>query len=110
MSINTMLFTANAGSLEEYIHNQNPSSKPLVDVAITADGKLTKGPGGIDLTPANMHLQTQHAGEGIKFHLDPAMLEQLRNAPGFVPVIIDIQPLKSLPEFLGLNQESAVPA
>jgi hypothetical protein len=36
--------------------------------------------------------------------MDPAMLEQLRNAPGFVPVIINIQPLKSLPEFLGLNQ------
>ena len=60
--------------------------------------------GGIDLTPANMHLQTQNAGEGIKFYLDPAMLQQLQNAPGFVPVIISIQPLKSLPEFLGLNQ------
>jgi len=28
------------------------------------------------------------------------MLQQLQNAPGFVPVIIDIRPLKSLPEFL----------
>ena len=42
--------------------------------------------------------------DGIKFHLSPAMLEQLRNAPGFVPVIINIQPLRSLREFLGLNQ------
>ena len=62
--------------------------------------------GGIDLTPANMHLQTRNTGEGIKFHLDPAMLQQLQNAPGFVPVIISIQPLKSLLEFLGLNQGS----
>ena len=44
---------------------------------------------------------------GIKFHLDPAQLQQLQNALGFVPVIINIQPLKSLPDFLGLKQEAA---
>jgi len=49
--------------------------------------------GGIDLTPANMNLQTRNGGAGIKFHMDPAMLAQLQNAPGFVPVIISIQPL-----------------
>ncbi len=78
--------------------------------------------GGIDLTPAKMNLETKmdsrlrgndnggggNDSEGIKFHLDPAMLEQLRNAPGFVPVIINVQPLKSLPNFLGLNQPQAI--
>ena len=63
--------------------------------------------GGIDLTPANMNLQTQNNNGEIKFHLDPAMLKQLQNAPGFVPVIINIQPLKSLQEFLGLNQNTS---
>ena len=57
--------------------------------------------GGIDLTPANMNLQTQNAGEGIKFHLDHVMFQQLQNAPGFVPVIINIQPLKNLQTILG---------
>jgi len=57
--------------------------------------------GGIDLTPANMHLQIQNTAEGIKFQIDPAILAQLQNAPGFVPVIISIQPLKNLSEFLG---------
>jgi hypothetical protein len=56
--------------------------------------------GGIDLTPANMNLQTQNAREWIKFHLDPAQLEQLQNAPGFVPVIINIQPMTDLKSFL----------
>jgi len=56
--------------------------------------------GGIDLTPANKVLQTQNAGEGIKFHLDPPMLQQLQNAPGFVPVIINIQPMRDLKGFL----------
>jgi hypothetical protein len=59
--------------------------------------------GGIDLTPANMNLQTQNAGEGIKFHLDPTQLAQLQNAPGFVPVIINIQPLNNLKQFLGID-------
>jgi len=66
--------------------------------------QLTKSEkGGIDLTPANMNLQTRNNGGEIKFHIDPAMLEQLQNAPGFVPVIINVQPLNSLQEFLGLN-------
>jgi len=82
------------------------------DIAFFHQGKVGSSDsamlekGGIDLTPANMHLQTQNAGEGIRFHLDPAMLAQLRNAPGFVPVIINIQPLKSLQQFLGLNQDA----
>ena len=65
--------------------------------------KKNENKGGIDLTPANMNLQTQNAGEGIKFHLDPAMLKELQNAPGFVPVIINIQPMNNLKAFLGLN-------
>ena len=80
--------------------------------------------GGIDLTPANMNLQTKmdsplqlrfakqsgrggndsgRVGDdssGIKFHIDPAMLQQLQNAPGFVPVIINIQPMNDLRQFL----------
>jgi len=38
--------------------------------------------------------------------VNPAMLAQLQNVPGFVPVIINIQPLKDLSVFLGLNQEA----
>jgi len=65
--------------------------------------------GGIDLTPANMNVEvktgspTKTFGDdkvGIKFHLDPAMLQQLQNAPGFIPVIINIQPMTNLKEFL----------
>ena len=59
--------------------------------------------GGIDLTPSNMNLQMQNAGEAIKFELNPAMMAQLQSAPGFVPVIINIQPLKDLRTFLSEN-------
>lgn len=66
------------------------------NASIAIEGKK----GGIDLTPANMNLQTQNSGGEIKFHLDPAMLQQLQNAPGFVPVIINIKPLENLRIFL----------
>ena len=56
--------------------------------------------GGIDLTTANMNLETRNAGQAIKFNIDPAMLKQLQNAPGFVPVIISIQPMVNLRKFL----------
>jgi hypothetical protein len=49
--------------------------------------------------------QTETFGDdkgGIKFHLDPAMLAQLRNAPGFVPVIISVEPLGDLRRFLSV--------
>ena len=76
--------------------------------------------GGIDFNSDKINLQVKMDSEllrvsgmrtrlrgndnGIKFHIDPAMLQRLQNAPGFVPVIINIQPLKSLPEFLGIRE------
>ena len=62
--------------------------------------------GGIDLTPANMNLLTQNNGGEIKSFLDPAMLQQLRNNLGFMPVIINIQPMTSLRMFLGLGKNN----
>jgi len=73
--------------------------------------------GGIDLTPAKMDLQVKKGiasslesaprnDTGITFHLDPAMLAQLQKAPGFVPVIISVQPLRDLQGFLGVQNNS----
>ena len=63
--------------------------------------------GGIDLTAANMNLQSQNIGGAIAFHLDPAMLQTLQNAPGFLPVIISIRPMNDLHRFLGINDPLA---
>jgi len=59
-----------------------------------------------------MHLQLKNGDStgafgGIKFLLDPAILAQIQNAPGFVPVIINIQPMTDLPRFLGLEVKEA---
>jgi len=60
--------------------------------------------GGIDLT-SDKALSVQNNGQGIKFRVDPAMLEQLQNAPGFTPVIISIQPMTNIRAFLGLKED-----
>jgi hypothetical protein len=66
--------------------------------------------GGIDLTPARMNLQTKTDSRGsIQFYLDPAMLAELQRASGFVPVIISIQPMRSLRLFLGLKESLSYP-
>ncbi len=62
-----------------------------------------KNTGGIDLTPANLNFQTKNSGGTIRFYLDPVMLQKLQNAPGFVPVIIKIQPMDGLHKFLGIS-------
>ena len=45
---------------------------------------------------------------GIKFKIDPAMLKQLQNAPGFVPVIINVQPMTDLRQFLDVPSELTI--
>lgn len=64
--------------------------------------------GGIDLTHANMNLQIQSNNGEIKFQMNAAMLAQLQNASGFVPVIIKIQPMTNLRMFLGINDPVGV--
>ena len=59
--------------------------------------------GGIDLTLAALNLQTQNINRKIRFQIDPAMLKELENAPGFTPVIINIQPMTNLLQFMGLE-------
>jgi hypothetical protein len=70
---------------------------------------LKKNTGGIDLTPANMDLQMRNSNGEIKFRLDPAGLAQLQNAPGLVPVIINIKPLNDLRQFLSVNSTKDLP-
>ncbi|MBF0570231.1 MAG: hypothetical protein HQL12_00005 [Candidatus Omnitrophica bacterium] len=65
--------------------------------------------GGIDFNPDKMNLNVHNSTGEIKFKLDPAMIAQLQKAPGFVPVIFNIQPMTDLKIFLGLadNQSPA---
>ena len=75
----------------------------------SADKSMNSNLGGIDLTPANMNLQTENSGSAINFRLDPVKLQQLKSVPGFMPVIINIQPMTDLRGFLGLADNQSSP-
>ncbi len=77
---------------------QNMGQAAGLDSAMNADK------GGIDLTRNRIDaVFSSNSGPGTRFQFDAAQLERLQNAPGLVPVIIDIQPMTgSVPEFLGV--------
>jgi len=56
--------------------------------------------GGIDFKGIASSLKSAKASESIGFHIDPAMLKQLQDATGFVPVITGLETLHDLRGFL----------
>mgnify|MGYP001766801363 CR=1 FL=1 len=68
------------------------------------DGADTSLTGGIDLDPSRIHMATKSSGAEINFSFDSAMFQRLQNASGVTPVIIDIRPLGSLQQFMGVRQ------
>jgi hypothetical protein len=78
----------------KHINNQKQGVRAVFGEALPLDSRRT--------TVSVGQYDVRGNDNGIKFHLDPAMLEQLRNAPGFVPVIINVQPMTDLRKFLGI--------
>ncbi|MBF0485725.1 MAG: hypothetical protein HQL16_04335, partial [Candidatus Omnitrophica bacterium] len=83
--------------------------KPLSDAlsgedkAMSFEPEEATAPGGIDLSADKIHLETRgENGQEIKFDIDPVLMERLKNAPGLVPVIINLEPANNLPEFFGI--------
>ena len=57
--------------------------------------------GGIDLNPANFHLQIKRDGKGVALPVGLQDIEHI-NIKGFIPVIINIIPVTNLPQLLGM--------
>jgi len=91
----TKMYGAQYGDPENKIKNPADENAEKVDNSAV---------GGIDLTAEQMNLQLQNAGKQIKFNVDPAMLAQLRNVPGFTPVVMGMQVMTeaSFRQFLGI--------
>ena len=94
--------TASSFGFVAYQKDHDPAMKTSQRRAASKD-KYAMVNGGIDLSQVNRIIQNQDSGQGIKFHIDAAQLAQLQSTPGFVPVIINIQPLKNLSAFLGVS-------
>ncbi len=74
-------------------------------VSVT-DQALVATPGGIDLNSANLDLQIKRDGKGVPLPLQLQDMEKLRSIEGFVPVIINIVPVTSLPFLSELQGKS----
>ena len=61
--------------------------------------------GGIDLNPANIDLQIKRDGHGVPLPMELLDIPNI-DIKGFVPVIINITPVTSLPMFLGFDAKS----
>jgi len=116
-------FANRVNKLKQVYERNQPLIQEIVDYFAKRDHAMAQEQnGGIDLTSVKVDSRLPRLGgglrgndngrdgQGIKFHIDPAQFQELQNAPGFTPVIINIQPLKSLPEFLGLNDGQSVTA
>ncbi len=68
-----------------------------------SDNKVDNG--GIDFNTGKLNLLLEHIGGEIKFNINPVMLEQLQGAVGFNPVILDIQTIPGLSQFIGIGTE-----
>ncbi|MBF0571124.1 MAG: hypothetical protein HQL12_04565 [Candidatus Omnitrophica bacterium] len=88
-----------------FVWYDDKMNQPL-DKALIANSAQN---GGIDLTRDKMNLQVHKERDGIGFSFDPVMLQQLQNVSGFVPVIINIQPMTDLRQFLGLSVQESNP-
>lgn len=94
------------------------SDKGSNDIAFIVGKKTTASAavGGIDFNADKLNLETQTSGgdlpagqAGIKFQMDPQQLQELQGVPGFMPVIINIQPMINLRMFLGLKEGAETP-
>ncbi len=73
--------------------------------ALTGDRAQTiESTGGIALDPAMLNLEIRRDGKGVMLPMSDQPIEQFMKAPGFQPMIIDIQGI-NLPATLGVNQE-----
>ncbi len=58
--------------------------------------------GGIDLSSDKAMQVKSNGSDAFGFKLDPAMFKQYQDAPGFIPVIINIESIGNVRKFLGL--------
>ncbi len=83
------------------------SSADILKIVERVYASTTENTGGIDLTRDKMKIQVRGAESDGQFKFDQAMIQQLQNASGLTPVIIDIQPMTTtVPMFLGLKDNA----
>ena len=98
--------------------------RPLVLVAKDANAQLPKGwtlmrngeavstekamqrEGGIDFNKAELSMQVERTGNGIKVHVDPAEIQRIQTGgfDGLAPIVIDVIPVRGILPALGMAE------
>ena len=81
----------------------NEKGGQIVDRALISDV------GGIDMNSANMDLQIKRDGKGVPLPLQFQDMEKLQGIQGFVPVIINIMPVTSMPLLTEIQEKVQPP-
>ena len=99
-----------------YFHPHSPYRRTYLDSAMFAKKDYLnqfihklhkdKGPGGIDLNPAQMSMQVKKEGQDFKFNFNGTEINAAQVSGGTF-TIRTITPVKNLPQALGLNIDLA---
>ncbi|MBF0479965.1 MAG: hypothetical protein HQL26_10825 [Candidatus Omnitrophica bacterium] len=80
--------------------NTQAMARKIIDSNTANESNEKVKDGGIDLNAARLNVD--QAGRGFEYHVDPFMLQRFIDAPGVLPVILNIKPIVNLSLFLGL--------
>ncbi|MBF0490978.1 MAG: hypothetical protein HQL15_10310, partial [Candidatus Omnitrophica bacterium] len=94
----------NLKALSPKVISEATTALKNIDDIIRSD----KENGGIDLTGSNFDLQIRRDGKGVPLPVMQQDMAQLSRIEGFVPVIIDIKPVTSLPLLSELEQNMRI--
>ncbi len=87
---------------------EEAGTKISAKIVVGDNASLEKG--GIDLNPTMATTTIEKEGRGFQMApVDPALLQQIQNAPGLIPVIINVSPIKNLPLLIGLADTDNAP-
>lgn len=79
--------------------NQVWPIKSLASKAMAVDRK-----GGIDLNAANLNFQIKRDGQGVPLPISEQDMNMLQQIQGFIPSIIEIRPVTTMPMFSHLDE------
>lgn len=95
--------------LEEKVEALIRATEAKLDAkTVSSAVEKVEAPGGIDFDRALMSIEVRQNGEGIRMPVPTVSVEDL-NVRGFIPLIIDIQPIHNLPMLMGAGEQEAPP-
>ena len=94
-------FSSTGAAGKDSTENQFGGAKKKDNALLTTQKPDTTG--GIDLNPAMLNLQIMRDGNGVALPLPMQPVETMQNIEGFIPVIMQLTPVTTMPMILGVS-------